>query len=45
MNLRRFPFYQQVFEVVFAVLRFSEDEVQLESGSSEFRASGIDLPQ
>jgi len=45
MNLRRFPFDQQVFEVVFAVLGFSENEVQLESGSSQFRASGVDLPQ
>jgi len=45
MNLRRFPFDQQVFEVVFAVLGFSENEVQLEPGSSQFRASGVDLPQ
>ena len=45
MNLRRFPFDQQVFEVVFSVLGFSEDEVQLETGTSQFRASGVDLPQ
>jgi hypothetical protein len=45
MNLRRFPFDQQVFVVAFAVLGFSEDEVQLVPGSSPFRASGVDLPQ
>jgi hypothetical protein len=45
MNLRRFPFDQQVFEVNFAVLGFSESEVQLEPGASQFRDSGVELPQ
>ena len=45
MNLRRFPFDQQVFEMDFAVLGFFEKEVRLEPGTSQFRASGVDLPQ
>ena len=45
MNLRRFPFDRQTFDMVFAVLGFSESEVQLQSDSSQYQESGVDLPQ
>ena len=45
MALRRFPFDCQIFEMDFAVLGFSSEEVQLRTGSNGVRNSGTDLPQ